>query len=402
MKAKLCIIILIIFLLIFVSSCGINEDLAVNAEPVATEFVKPAAEVLPAEDDYWPTNGWRTSTPEQHGMDSEILAQFAKEAGQYNTSLGIKSYVVVKDDYIVAEAYFKTEPDKTEPIYSITKSVVSAVYGIALHERKVVGVDEKVLDCFPGIDFNNNDDNKESMTIKNLLTMTTGLDWYESSDPTMSMESAPDRVSYVLDTPMAAVPGEEYSYNNGAAQVVTEYIEKSTGMTFDSYTAEKLFKPLGISNYSFRQYKDGEIAGYAGLKLTAHDMAKLGFLFLHEGEWDGKQVIPKEWVEESTQNHTKTGGKGGEFTEGYGYYWWVDSFGSYSARGMYDQVIIVNPELNMVVVFQANFCGPMEKNQMIPLQLARDYIFPAVVSSQPLPQNPDALAKLKEFQLSGS
>lgn len=345
------------------------------------------------EGEYWPTDGWRTSTPEAHGMDSDKLAEFVQAA---ISAGGFKSFVIVRDGYIVAESYYGiNKPDKRQAVYSITKSVVSTLFGIALEEGKIGSVDTKVLECFPDISFDNVDENKQNITLEDLLTMTSGIDW-----PYVGMQDqsewADDPAKFVLDLNMAAVPGDTFLYNNGTVEVLGEYIAEAVGEDISQYADEKLFAPMGITQYYWNKTLNGQRDGCcSGLYLTARDMAKFGYLYLKNGEWDGQQLVPADWVRTATSVHVDEGFD--EFISGYGYLWWVDVNGCYSARGYQGQFIFVFPELNMIVAVQAEFTGETDgvTNELIPEILMNEFILPAIVSDGALPENPEAYAKLQ-------
>jgi CubicO group peptidase (beta-lactamase class C family) len=344
----------------------------------------------PAQDtpDYWPTDGWRTSTPEQQGMDSERLANmltFVEEK-----EIDLHSIVIIRDGYIVTEVYFPGSDEQTKyHIYSCTKSVISALVGIAIDQGYLEGVDQPILDFFPDREIDHLDDVKQSMTIENFLTMSSGLDW---PDPNFTltgrMVSQSDWVGFVLDRPMAAEPGTTFVYNNGLPHVLSVILQQETGMSTAAFAQQVLFGPLGIRSDDYRWETDWHntaIGGW-GLWLKARDMAKFGYLYLHDGMWDGAQIIPTAWVAASTRGHI--------FTTSpltYGYLWWIGP-DYYAARGLEAQLIYVVPDQRMVVVFTAALRGT---DEMIPDRLMEMYILPAAQSSEPLPANPDGNARLQ-------
>ncbi len=366
----------------------------VSAVNEVTEIASAGQSGPIQEGEYWPTNGWRISTPEAHGMDSEKLAAFVEAAVN---SGRFKSFVIVRDGYIVAEKYFGIKPDKRQRVYSVTKSVVSTLFGIAMEEGKIESVDTKVLDCFPDTTFDHVDENKQNMTLENLLTMTSGLDWPYAGMQDFS-EWEDDPTKYVLDMEMAAAPGHNFLYHNGTVEVLGEYISQAVGEDISDYAAEKLFTPMGITGQFWTPTLNGQRdAACSGLCLTARDMAKYGYLYLHNGEWDGQQLVPAAWVQTSTNIHVGEEGNFDQYISGYGYLWWVDANGCYSARGYQGQFVFVFPNLDMIVVVQAGFTGETDgvNNELIPEVLMNEYILPAVVSDEALPENPEAYERLQ-------
>jgi CubicO group peptidase (beta-lactamase class C family) len=339
---------------------------------------------------YWPTDGWQSTTPEEQGMDSEILASMieAVQGEEYS----ISSILVVRHGYIVAEAYFYPAYENSyHYVYSVTKSFISALTGIAIEEGYIEGVDQQVLEFFPEYEFDNMDADKEAITIEDLLTMSAGFPWNERVSYNSGGNSARqiinfrgDWVSWILDKPMEYPPGTEFVYNSGASHLLSVIVGESTGMTTRSYAVGRLFTPLGIEDLVWGSDPDGRTTGGWGLSLASRDMAKFGLLYLHNGEWDGQQIVPAEWVEASTQ---------GRVYDGYGYQWWLDGNGIFFAAGLYGQYIYVVPHLDMVVVVTSESDST---DLTDPLDVIRRNVLPAARSSTPLPDNPDGTALLEE------
>ena len=157
--------------------------------------------------------------------------------------------------------------------------------------------------------------------------------------------------------------------------LLSAIIQKTTGSTLEAYARTKLFEPLGITDISWDADPQGITLGNTGLALRPRDMAKFGYLYLHRGQWDGEQLVPEEWVESATTKHIETKGlMNAAEDDGYGYLWWIDSFGGYSAHGYSGQYIFVLPDLDMVVVFTA---GLEEADFPIPHELLKTYLIPA-------------------------
>ncbi len=342
--------------------------------------------------DYWPTNSWLTSTPAEQGMSSSRLNDMIDEIESSYT--GAHSVIIVKNGYMVLEQYFgKTyDSEKKHMLQSVTKSFTSTLIGIALHEGYINNIRQKVVDFFPDYTISNLDARKKTMTLEDLLTMTAGFDWDEHSlpytDPNNSltaMHQSLDVVQHVLDTTMAYEPGEIWVYNSGASILLGAIIQQVSGYTTLQFAKKYLFEPLGISDVLWLPASGGWYHTGGGLYLRPPDMVKLGYLYLNNGIWDGKEIISKDWVENATQTRyypymTKT--------TGYGYQWWtIPKYDIYCARGAYGQYIYVSPENDLVVGFNAYF------NKEYPLvdALLYKYILPALSPDEPSDDYPTAV-----------
>jgi CubicO group peptidase (beta-lactamase class C family) len=324
-------------------------------------------------------------------MDSEMLADMLETIQEQDYD--IDSVLVVRNGYMVVDAtVFPFEPGSRHIIYSCTKSVVSALVGIAIDEGYIKGVDQRILEFFPERTVANLDANKEAMTLEDVLTMSTGLECRDSYlyrwQGLYQMQQSDDWIQFMLDLPMAEEPGTKFEYCNGASFLLSAIIQETTGMTALAFANEHLFGPLGIIDVEWSSSPQGITIGWSDLHLTPHDMAKIGYLYLNKGLWDGKQVVSANWVRASTRKHisAKT------LQDGYGYQWWVDDSGVYMALGYSGQYIVVVPDKDMVAVFVS---GLDERDFYVPQGLLTDYIIPAAKSSKPLSDNPDGVALLE-------
>ncbi len=349
-------------------------------------MIAPAA----AQDVVWPTDGWQTATPESQGMDSGQLADMLEQINQ--TGLPIHSVLVIRNGYLVLESYqFPYTADMLHQINSATKSFTSALVGIAMAQGYIKSVDQPMLDFFPDYTVANLDAAKQSITLENLLTMSSGLDWSTAvlERPTFDeMRLSKDWIQFVLDRPMKYEPGQFFIYNSGGSHLLAAIVAQATGQPLLDFARTNLLEPLGIQNIRWETDPQGRNNGGRGIEMTPRDMAKFGYLYLHNGEWDGQQIIPADWVTASTSKHIPAR----NYADGYGYQWWVDLNGYAFAAGAAGQQIIVDQQHNLVVVFTSNLSGEKE------LQLGklfRDMILPAVQSDTPLPENPTGEAALQ-------
>ena len=388
----------------------VAETVVVTVTPVATQpevvptptstVGQPSPTVTPmpvatrpkgAPPAYWPTKGWLTSAPEEQGMDSKVLLAMLERVQEYNPGIG--SILVVRNGYLVLEAYYPSfAADVTQNIHSCTKSITSALIGIAIDQGYIESVEQSVLDFFPGRTFAHMDEDKEAITIGDLLTMRPGLECIITDrEVTLEqMQNSPDWVQFFLDLPMMAEPGTEWTYCSPASYILSVILQEATGMSTLEFAQENLFDPLGIADVVWASGPQDYHTGWGNIHLRSRDMAKFGYLYLHGGEWDGQQIVSTQWATEATRSHVAAT----KFRRGYGYQWWVDD-GShyYLAMGHYGQFIIVVPDLNMVIVFTGYLPGSVAYHS---LSLVGNYILPAAVSETALPENPDAATALVE------
>lgn len=337
--------------------------------------------VEPPERNDWPTAGWPRADPEQHGLDSQKLAEMADYIRKYYIRIG--SITIIRHGYLVYDEQFPSFVTRHNN-YSVTKSVTSALVGIAIDQGYLSGVDAPVLDFFPDREIKNLDARKKALTVHDLLSMTAGMDWPEgpfeglvSPDyTTIQMAQKADYVQFVLDRPMAADPGTTFVYNSGASHLLSAIIQETTGQSAYGFAEKNLFRSLGIDLDPAMWAEDpqGYTIGYSQLRLEPQDLAKIGYLYLNQGRWDDEQVISREWIQASTRNHSPPGGPA------YGYQWWLEpDINAFSARGLHGQAIVILPDIDMVVVFTSSLVpGIQESNPGLMLRL---FILPAVLEA---------------------
>jgi CubicO group peptidase (beta-lactamase class C family) len=293
---------------------------------------------------------------------------------------------------MVAEAYFQPyEANRSREIYSITKSIVSALVGIAIEQGSIDNVNHKVMEYFPELSVENNDAHKQAITIENLLTMSSGLEWSDDINNGQMAGQDGDWVKYVLNQPMAAPPGEQFTYNSGAPTILSAILQKTTEKSPLEFAITNLFGPLGISDFYWDTTPSGLELGGWGIQMTPRDLAKFGYLYLRGGLWEGKQIVPASWVKTSLEKHIDPKMEG-EKRSGYGYLWWLQPYGVAAAHGSGGQYILLVPAQDLEVVFTSDL-SPQEFQ--MPYDLFETYILPAIKSSAPLPANPTSAARLE-------
>ncbi len=347
---------------------------------------------------FWPTNGWLYSSPEAQGMDSanliamlEYIKQDPYANKMINEGRSVESITIIRNGTIVVDGYLHPyNKDIKHIIHSCTKSIVSVLIGIAIDNGYIKSIDQPLFSFFPEYNTAGLDEKKKAITLKHLLTMSSGL---ETKDSYLyqwkgigEMINSPDWVQHVIDRPLIAEPGDKFEYSNMSSYLLTAILQKTTQMTALDFARTYLFDPLGISDVGWKTDPNGIYIGWGNMMLNPHDMAKIGLLYLNEGEWNGKQIVSKSWVAESTQSHLNA-----TLFGGYGFQWWVEPDRYFAAVGYQGQFIFVIPKKNMVVAFTGNL---NKKDFYIPKNLLDKYIVPAVVSDKALPPDPGKKEKL--------
>jgi CubicO group peptidase (beta-lactamase class C family) len=342
---------------------------------------------------HYPTNDWEISAPEEQGMHSKTILELMEliKEEKYN----IHSVTIVRNGSLVLDSYlYPFKNGIKHKMFSATKSVTSALIGIAIDKGYIKDVHQTITQLFPNKEISNLGELKRSVTLKDLLTMTSGFDCNDGSANnwagTIAMRKTNDWTQYTLNLPMVQKPGESFHYCNGVSHLLSAIIHESTGIQTLAFAKKHLFDPLGIKDVEWETSPEGIASGSLGLWLQPRGMAKIGLLFLNKGKWEGQQIISADWIEESTRSHID----GRWNNEDYGYQWWINQTGYYSAVGMFGQTIYVVPEKELVAVFTSNIEGA---NMYISGKLLQKYIIPAVVSSEPLPPDLNEKARLDDL-----
>lgn len=315
-------------------------------------------------------------------MDSGLLADLVEAVVATG---GIDGVVVVRNGYMVVDSVVYPFPeDALHDVRSVTKSVVGTLIGIAVDRELLAGVEMPVVEILADHVPATVDERKAAMTVEDLLTMSAGLECrdsylYDWEGMATMMESS-DWVSHVLALPMAGEPGEEFEYCNGSSLLLSAILSEVTGRPASEFAREVLFEPLGISAFSWMESPGGVSVGFLGLWLSPADLAKVGLLYLRDGEWGGEQLVSSEWIESATTAQIDAG----TASERYGYQWWVDDAGYSMALGYGGQYIFVAPDHNLVVAFVSSLQGDRTDE---PEKLFNDYVLPAVTTDDPLPPN---------------
>ena len=346
------------------------------------------SDVQAAAETPWPTKSWEVSTPEEQGMDSASLARLIEAVGTYKQD----SLTIIRHGKIVADAYYAPYvAGISHDLRSVTKSIVSTLTAIELQQGILDSTDHPIIDLFSDKHILHVDEDKKAMTIQSLLDMTSGLEWtekaYTPDETIMRMYRNPDRTAFVLNQPMSSAPGSKFYYNSGNPYVLSALITKKTGQSAFDFAKKELFGPLGIKSAKWGSLDaQGVTDGEAGLSLSPHDMARIGYLYLHDGMWDGRQIIAPSWVERARE-----GSVAATFGYHYANLWWsLPEKDAYMARGRHSQLILVLPKLDIV----ATMTGILRDDEFYSTARLVDDIAGAVRSDQPLPTDPVAASLL--------
>jgi CubicO group peptidase (beta-lactamase class C family) len=360
---------------------------------------------------------WPVSTPASEGVDESALAALDTELaagahGNVDGLLVIRRGKVIFDkrytrDYVALNPapealpgpYNYHDPSwhpwysgnpRLHTLQSVSKSVLAVLFGVALQQGLLPGLDTPALALLPHRTIADPDGRKAAITLADLVTMRSGFSWNEDdydytdmSNDAAVMEASDDWVGYVLDKPMAADAGSEFVYNSGVTMVLAEILETLTGRKIAEYAEAELFRPLGITGYYWKHTPAGLADAAGGLYLAPADVAKITRLYLDGGEWDGRQIVPANWVRDSLVPATVSTYPGHEVFAhaGYGYQWWVytDYLGqtAWGGSGYGGQYPVVVPGLDLIIVFTGwNIYGPATEA----LTLIRNRILPAINS----------------------
>jgi CubicO group peptidase (beta-lactamase class C family) len=321
----------------------------------------------------WPTKDWETATPEAEGVDSHALAGLVT----FGTANQMDSLLVARHGRIVLESYWGPfEPGRLHTINSATKSVLSALVGIAIEQGALPAADTPVLALTPGRKAANVDPRKQALQLRHLLDMTSGLDWIEPladavPETALQMYRSRDWTQFVLDRPMAHAPGEVFNYSSGNSQLLCAILGQAVGMRAEAFAAKNLLQPLGITQWRWRQDPGGNSTGGFGLYLQPRDMAKFGLLYLRHGQWEGRQLVPRAWVERTFQAGVPMNlGSGTDFRYGNG--WWaLPARKAFMAVGFHRQLIVLLPDADVVAVTTARSSAPRRWRASAPTPAAR-------------------------------
>jgi CubicO group peptidase (beta-lactamase class C family) len=343
----------------------------------------------------WPTTGWTRATPESQQLPADRFEALEKDirAGAFGYTDRVlvvrRGRLVV--DIKVDQDYRAISKGRTSPIgcgfgcadqswmhefnylhpdfhpffkdrevhslQSVTKSIAATAIGIALGRKQIGTLDRPFLEFFKDKDLSKVDARLRKSTLRDLLTMRSGIEWHEQDRPlddtntTIQLERSKDWIQFTLDQPMDSDPGTKWAYNSGGSHLQAGIIRAATGLHIDMFAREFLFTPLGITDWYWKKSPTGFPDSEGGLYLRAEDLAKIGYLYLHDGVWNGRRILPEGWVKDATTPHAKV-----NQTWNYGYQWWLTTRNGvdiWAGRGFGGQLLFVIPSKQTVAVVNA-------------------------------------------------
>lgn len=379
--------ILFLLLLLGLGACSGGES--EGSQPGETyEYVVPVVN----------NDGWAVGHLDDHGIDSKMIADMIEDI-RNGTHPGIDGVAIARDGTLLLREMLRRELDEYDSwvrntdlnrhvMHSTSKSVTSAIVGIAIDQGYIAGIDVPFYGLFDYGNYDNWDIRKADMTLEDALTMRLGIEWDEWSEPygepgntltTLTANNA-DFARALLNLPLEGDPGESFVYNTAATIALGQAVENAVGVPLGDYAEMNLFEPLQIDGADWGRTPTGLPNGGSGLFLKPRDMAKFGQLFLNGGNWNGRQIISNEWIDASVQSHVALAWSD---TSGYGFQWWLDNFQrngrkieSFSTRGYGGQFIFCVPELGLVVAFTGNNYG--NEAAEAPFALMQDVILAAI------------------------
>jgi CubicO group peptidase (beta-lactamase class C family) len=317
--------------------------------------------------EYWPTADWRTCRPEEVGMDSAALHGAYEYAAR--STFVTEGIAVVRRGYIVGEEYFRGYGPATPfASYSVAKSFLSAVVGVAIARGHVPGVDQPACSYFDAWRAPGTDERKRSITVRHLLTMRSGLRFTDATSGGIAgtdiegIVNAADGVAYVLALPPVADPGTRWNYSSGDSILLSGIVQAATGRTVLDFGREHVFDRIGMNTMTWSSDPAGHTIGGWGIGATVREYARFGYLYVKNGWWNGTALVPEGWVRQSVAPASPAVGW-------YGFQWWLaPNFSNdprnpvpadtFAAQGLYLQKIFVIPSRDLVVVRVGTDQGP--------------------------------------------
>jgi len=343
-------------------------------------------------------DGWQVDHVANHGVNEILLTELINNIqGNFDQFRYIDAVLVAKDGNLLLNEHFKTELDFTDDwannknlnlhiLNSVSKSFASTLIGIAIDQKLIADTNVLVHDYFQHKQpIANWDENKANITLQNWLTMQHGYEWdewnvsyFDSNNLNAQMNNSVDPMQFLLDRPMAEIPGNVFSYSTGVSFALGRLVERASGQSLVRFMENNLLTPLSIDNYTYWSLDNTPHMGSA-LYLSTRDLAKLGQLFLDDGLWNGERIISESWIKLATQKRIDNG------SWGYGYQWWMTNFTvqgtvyeTYYADGLGGQHVFVFPTLNAVVAFNGNAYEDNEKEQRSYRMILENYILPSL------------------------
>lgn len=374
----------------------------------------------------WPGESWPVSTAEAEGVDPAAIDSLIADidAGRYGL---IDHFLLIRNGRLIADRHWDhgetyaelltAQADTVDhqynydhpawhPLYrdthlhslqSVTKSVTSVAFGIAVDEGHIPDVEAPAWPYFKAYGVDLTDPRRAATSLEDFLTMRSGVDWAipgqtydDDTHPTSVLEASDRWIDYVVAQPVGTEPGTQFDYNDGVSVLLGKIVREATGQRLDAWTEERLFHPIGIDDYYWKITPGGEVDSEGGLYLSTHDLARIGYLMLRGGEWDGRRIVSPDWVAASTSPVVSDVNPDNDRPDtGYGYQWWVPLHENgetrvFAGNGYGGQFLHVVPEYDLISVF--NGWTLHERPELSSWTALQDRILPAVSPRQDAPR----------------
>ncbi len=328
-------------------------------------------------------DGWQTGSLSSLGIDTALYSRFFDSLPAPKKH-NLHSFLLIKNNKLILEEYFGEEgPLVSHDLRSTTKSITALLVGIAVDKGYIKSIDEPVSTYLKGYwPAKSKDARKDSLTIRHLLTMSSGLscnDWKpDSPGNEEKMYKTQDWLSFMANLPMQTLPGKESRYCTGGVVLLGEIISQASGMRVDQFARQHLFEPLGIKSAKWSYFKDDQKVDTGGhLYLTSREVAKLGQLVLNQGKWGQQQLVSSNWINLAAREQVRLDDK-----IAYGFLWWKHRFTvnqtqleATFAQGNGGQLLFVFPDLQLVAVFTGGNYNSPKAN--MPFQIVSQVVLPS-------------------------
>ena len=293
---------------------------------------------------------WSSASPESQNMDESIVKDFFDHAGRKPF---VKAFVIVRNGHLVAERYYRGDKDDAHNVFSVSKSFLSALYGIALDQGVIESLDSPIMDYLSDYRSTIQDQRINTITIRHLLTMRSGFDGDRNTY--FNIFFSDHVLRSILNQFLIFNPGSNYKYTTAGTHLLSAILSEASDGSVKTFAAKTLFEPLGITIHEWTQDPQGYYHGGNNMYFSARDMARLGRLYMNRGMLDDQQIVPSTWVESSLKaTYTFKNGDWGALDHmGYGMLWWLGrmrTYDVYMALGHGGQFIFCFPDLDLIVV----------------------------------------------------
>lgn len=319
---------------------------------------------------------WQFATMSDQRINPNIISG---GLAQLENSRTRQAFILIRNGQVVYEQYFNgSSVTDSNNVASVSKSILSALFGIAMNQGHIVSAEDTIVTYLPEYFEGVTDPQKLNLTIRDLLTMTHGLDWTENISD-RALNRSDNFIEDILALPIVDEPSTVFNYSTGASHVLSAVLTEATGMSTCEFAHTYLFEPMGIEAEFWGIDPQGYFTGGHSVSLTAREIAKIGMLYLNEGNWYGQQLVPGWWVVAGTTPRIDIGNN----YAGYGYYWWLNriaGYEMYSALGYGGQLLHVIPDLNVVMVITHTIRGNARDfaEEAESYEFIRNYLIPAI------------------------